>query len=106
MGAGRELHACHRQEWVGNDKSAYTIARRILWDYHPGEPEMTLLMCGAQLPQFFMGGTMLPIVAPLPDISEPPDFVPLSTTTIFANLCLHDHSALHCRGLCPACALW
>ena len=60
-GPGREL--------MDTASSAYGAARRVLFTFHPGEPEMWLQLAQYLQPYFFMGGTMRPIVAPLPGSS-------------------------------------
>ena len=43
-------------EWQCNEPSAYSVARRILFDYHPLEPEMWLTIAGRLFPQMTTGG--------------------------------------------------
>jgi hypothetical protein len=65
------------------------LARRILYDYHPGEPEMWLTLSAAKFPTFFMGGTLSPVLPPLPDVTEKPQFVVLYETCEWRkDLCL------------------
>ena len=52
-----------------------SIARRVLFDYHPLEPEMWLHLAGMLFPQISFGVTLAPIVAPLPLAEEQPGFV-------------------------------
>ena len=47
------------KELMDNASSAYSAARRVLFTFHPGEPEMWLQMSQYMLPYFCMGGTML-----------------------------------------------
>ena len=65
------------KELMDDRSSGYAAARRVLFTYHPGEPEMWLSLANQQLPTFFLGGTMQPIVAPHPGMAEPPKYVQL-----------------------------
>ncbi|CAE7707363.1 pif1 [Symbiodinium sp. CCMP2592] len=55
--------------------SGYGIALRVLSSLHPSEPEMWATLCKQLFPDFALGGTMLPIVAPWPIMAEQPAFV-------------------------------
>ncbi|CAK9101303.1 ATP-dependent DNA helicase PIF1 [Durusdinium trenchii] len=55
--------------------SGYGLAFRVLSTYHPSEPEMWLTLFPQLFPQFVLGGTMQPIVAPWPGMPEPPGYV-------------------------------
>ena len=57
--------------------SGYGLAMRVLSTFHPGEPEMVLSLFPQVFPQFALGGTMQPIVAPWPTMLEQPAFVRL-----------------------------
>jgi hypothetical protein len=46
------------QEWFSDQASAFSMARRILRDYHPLEPEMWLQLATQWFPQVFAGGTL------------------------------------------------
>ena len=46
--------------------SDYAIARRVLCDYHPLEPEMILQLFMQQFPQVMSGSTNERLVAPVP----------------------------------------
>ena len=65
------------KELMDDRSSGYAAARRVLFTYHPGEPEMWLTLANQQFPMFFLGGTMQPIVAPHPGMAEPPKYVQL-----------------------------
>ena len=65
------------KELMDDKSSGYAAARRVLFTYHPGEPEMWLSLANQQQPMFFLGGTMQPIVAPHPGMPEPPKYVQL-----------------------------
>ena len=60
--------------------SGYGIALRVLGTLHPSEPEMWTTLCKQIFPDFAMGGTMRPIVAPWPSMEELPHFVHLYQT--------------------------
>ena len=65
------------KELMDDSSSAYAAARRVLFTFHPGEPEMWLLLANQAFPMFFMGGTMQPIVAPHPGMEPKPKYVQL-----------------------------
>ena len=62
-------------DWLNDDASDYSVARRVLFDHHPLEPEMWLGLSGALFPQFSFGGTLVDIFAPWPGMEEPPTYV-------------------------------
>ena len=62
-------------DWLNDGASDYSMGRKILFDYHPLEPEMWLQLAAKQFPCCFSGGTMLPIVAPYPGMERKPAFV-------------------------------
>lgn len=59
-------------EWLNDAASDYAVARRVLTDYKPLEPEMFLQLAGHLFPQSFHTGTLRRIVVPLPDTTLPP----------------------------------
>ena len=63
------------QEWLNEGGSDVTVARKILFDYHPLEPEMWLQLASKQQPSFLAGGSFYPIIAPYPGMEKKPDFV-------------------------------
>ena len=63
------------KELMDDSSSAYAAARRVLFTFHPGEPEMWLLMASQAFPMFFLGGTMQPIIAPHPGMPVKPEYV-------------------------------
>ena len=65
------------KELMDDQSSGYAAARRVLFTFHPGEPEMWLLLANQQFPMFFMGGTMQPIIAPHPGMAQKPKYVEL-----------------------------
>eukprot|EP00973_Karenia_brevis_P033059 4562216-Karenia_brevis.AAC.1 len=52
------------KDWLNDEASDYAVARRVLFDFHPLEPEMWLNLATHLFPQFSTGGTVWPIVAP------------------------------------------
>lgn len=57
-------------EWLNDHCSDYMVARRVLTDYHPLEPEMILQLAMQWFPQVFAGGTMQRFVVPAPWIEN------------------------------------
>ena len=57
--------------------SGYGLALRVLMCLHPSEPEMVMSLFKQLFPDFAMGGTMKPIVAPWPTMTPLPKFVQL-----------------------------
>ena len=45
------------KDWLNDDASDYSVARRVAFDYHPLEPEMWLTLAGQLFPQVSYGGT-------------------------------------------------
>ena len=62
-------------EWLNDSASDYMIARRVLTDYHPLEPEMTLQLAMQMLPQVLASGTMRRFVTPVPWEKDMPEIV-------------------------------
>jgi hypothetical protein len=55
-------------EWMSDQASANSVARRVCFEYHPYEPEMVLQLCGAMFRQYQLGtvsGGFKTIVAPV-----------------------------------------
>ena len=63
------------KDWLNDDASDYSVARRILFDYHPLEPEMWLTLAGNVVQQCWFGGTFRSVVAPWPGMDNKPTFV-------------------------------
>ena len=63
------------KEWLNDEASDYSIARRILFDHHPLEPEMWLTLFAQKFPQCVMGGTLVDISAPVPRTDLKPESV-------------------------------
>ena len=53
-------------EWLADACSDYAIARRVLTDYHPLEPEMALQLAMQWFPQCFAGSTLQRFRVPVP----------------------------------------
>ena len=53
-------------EWLNDEASDYAIAKRVLCDYHPLEPEMTLQLAMQWFPQCMLGGSLQPFRVPVP----------------------------------------
>ena len=53
-------------EWLQDGGSDYAVAKRVLTDYHPLEPEMTLQLAMQWFPQCFAGGTLQRFRVPVP----------------------------------------
>ena len=62
-------------EWLSDESSDYALARKILFDYHPLEPEMILQMAMQHFKASFTSGTMFPIVTPYPGMAKKPGYV-------------------------------
>ena len=58
--------------WLNDEASDYAIARRVLADYHPLEPEMWLQLAAQFYQQCFAGGSKLKIMIPIPWLQDPP----------------------------------
>ena len=54
------------REWLNDEASAFSVARRVLFDYQPHEPEMWLYIFAELLPPCNYGGTMVPLLVPCP----------------------------------------
>ena len=64
------------EEALDDAGTDFSVARRVLFGYHPNEPEMWLTLAAEILPPFALGGTMKPILAPCPGL-DPPAYVEL-----------------------------
>ena len=63
------------QEFLQDEASDFAVARRILADYHPLQPEMVLQLAAQQLPQFRSKGMVRKFVCPVPWEKELPEMV-------------------------------
>ena len=59
-------------DWLNDQASDYSVARRILFSYHPLEPEMWLTLAQEKFPQIDHKGTLVDIFVPLPDVANKP----------------------------------
>ena len=53
-------------EWLNDAASDYSIARRVLTDYHPGEPEMVLQLAQQWFPLASSSASMRKFIVPVP----------------------------------------
>ena len=63
------------KEWLNDEASAFSVARRVLFDYQPAEPEMWLYLFAQQCPPCRYGGTMMPLYPPWPGMEIKPKLV-------------------------------
>jgi hypothetical protein len=63
------------REWLNDEASAFSVARRVLFDYQPAEPEMWLYLFAQQFPPCRYGGTMYPLLAPWPGMEIKPKLI-------------------------------
>ena len=63
------------REWLNDEASAFSVARRVLFDYQPAEPEMWLYLFAQQFPPCRYGGTMYPLLVPWPGMDVAPPLV-------------------------------
>ena len=62
-------------EYLDDGATDYSVARRILFDYHLLEPEMWMLLAQQLFPMFSYGGTVVPIIAPYAGMQTKPQYV-------------------------------
>ena len=62
-------------DWLADACSDYAVARRVLTDYHPLEPEMTLQLAMQWFPQCFAGSTLQRFRVPVPWEGDLPERV-------------------------------
>ncbi|CAE7275706.1 unnamed protein product [Symbiodinium sp. CCMP2592] len=62
-------------ELLNNEASDYSLARRVLADYHPLQPEMVMQLAMQQHPQFICPATVRKFVVPVPWQKEMPKLV-------------------------------
>lgn len=63
------------QDWLNDEASDYSVARRILYSYHPSEPEMWLTLANERFPQIDYKGSMVDITVPLPGCAKKPKWL-------------------------------
>ena len=59
-----------QKEWLADEASAFSVARRVLFDYKPCEPEMWLYLAAKTFPPCRYSGTMEELRAPWPGMKE------------------------------------
>ena len=62
-------------ELLNNEASDYSLARRVLADYHPLQPEMVMQLAMQQHPQFICPASVRKFVVPVPWLKEMPKLV-------------------------------
>ena len=72
------------QEWLVDQASDYAVARRVLNEYHPLEPEMWLQLGSHLQPQVFAGGVIRRFVAPALG-HDPADAMPAAVLQYVAS---------------------
>ena len=60
------------QDWLNDQASDYSVARRILFSHHPLEAEMWLTLGNERFPQVDFKGTLVDINVPLPGFAKKP----------------------------------
>ena len=65
------------REWLNDEASAFSVARRVLFDYQPGEPEMWLYLFAQQFRPCRYGGTKVTLLCPWPGMETKPKVVTL-----------------------------
>ena len=60
------------QEWLNDHASDYSVARRVLFSYHPLEPEMWLTLAQHRFPQVDYKGSLVELTVPLPSCERKP----------------------------------
>ena len=59
-----------QKEWLADEASAFSVARRVLFGYKPCEPEMWLCLAAKTFPPCRYSGTMEELRAPWPGMKE------------------------------------
>ncbi|CAK0908773.1 unnamed protein product [Prorocentrum cordatum] len=82
-------------EWMSDQASADSVARRVCFEYHPYEPEMILQLCGAQYRQVDLStasGGWKSVTAPYAGMQETPAWVKKYESCSWRNeeMCLLD----------------
>eukprot|EP00913_Durusdinium_trenchii_P012784 g12002.t1 len=60
------------REWLSDHASDYSVARRVLFSYHPLEPEMWLTLAQGRFPQVDYTGSLVELTVPLPSTEKKP----------------------------------
>ena len=63
------------QDWLNDEASDYSVARRILFSYRPLEPEMWLTLAQERFPQIVYSGSMMNFMTPSLDCSAKPQLL-------------------------------
>ncbi|CAE7343606.1 pif1 [Symbiodinium sp. CCMP2592] len=63
------------QEMLNDQATGFALARRILADYHPLQPEMVLQLAAQQLPQFLSSAVVRKFCVPVPWRQDAPKWV-------------------------------
>lgn len=71
------------REWLNDEASAFSVARRVLFDYTPGEPEMWLYIFAELFPACRYGGTMHILLCPWPGKEKLPKEVELYEASVW-----------------------
>ncbi|CAE7536493.1 pif1 [Symbiodinium sp. CCMP2592] len=79
-------------ELLNNEATDFTLARRVLADYHPLQPEMIMQLAAQQHPQFVCPANVRKFVVPVPWQKDPPQIVQsyMSSTWRRDNMSLLD----------------
>ena len=62
-------------DWLNDDASDYSVARRVLCGHKPLEPEMWLTLAQERFPQVAFSGTLVDVMPPTPECAEKPAWV-------------------------------
>ena len=62
-------------EFLTDQASDFSIARKLVCDVHPLEPEMWMYLAGALFRPCRYGGTLVERTPPVPDVAEKPEWV-------------------------------
>ena len=81
-----------QKEWLVDEASAFSVARRVLFDYKPCEPEMWLYLAAKTFPPCRHSGTMVELRAPWPSMHA--DQVPKAATNYMASKWRNDKMTL------------
>ena len=63
------------KDWLNDDASDFSVARRVLSSNQPLEPEMWLTLASQRFPQFYFHGTLREINVPTPGVEAKPKYV-------------------------------
>ncbi|CAE7474952.1 unnamed protein product, partial [Symbiodinium sp. CCMP2592] len=80
-------------ELLNNEASDYSLARRVLADYHPLQPEMVMQLAMQQHPQFICPATVRKFVVPVPWQKATTARYPRNTVACTATSWINVHPA-------------